>query len=576
MNRLILRNVTVLLILFFSPLRPLLGGDDSRPRSEKLEILFISSFSKDLPAQADFEEGLNLSLNYTMGIHNVYFEFLDNPRIPEKDIEAVFADYLEQKYRGKDFDYIVLWATSAERFFKSHGELFPESYRIYVESSIERIPPAHPDHASEIVLKSDYTASVKSVIDLAEPEHFYVIGTTNNKSAQNRISRFNESMNTLGSTIPTTYLLDKPLDELANTLQTVQDKKSVVFYLLLFDNGKGKSITPYLGLEQLAENSAIPVFSFWESLMGSGMSGGHLISIKEAGKKIGRLILTEEKPGKIVEISIMRNIYDWTSVKRYKLPKKSIPKDSLIINRPPDILKEYPLQIFSYLTLLVILIFLVFYLLQTVRLKKEALQDLDIERNLLEYKVDERTKELKRANEELHLSKERYRSLSDASLEGIVFSKEGVITDVNAAVARMFDYTVEALIGTPITSYIAEKEQKRVFQKIRDGQSDNYETLGLKKDGTTFPVEINAKVFEYNNEKIRITAVRDLTTLKEQENRIHSFEHILPVCSSCKKIKDSHGRWQTMEEYMSRNEKTEISHGLCDECAKKLYPDFMD
>ena len=48
----------------------------------------------------------------------------------------------------------------------------------------------------------------------------------------------------------------------------------------------------------------------------------------------------------------------------------------------------------------------------------------------------------------------------------------------------------------------------------------------------------------------------------------------LPICASCKKIREENGVWKDIEQYISENSKTEFSHGLCPECAKKLYPEF--
>jgi two-component system response regulator VanR len=52
------------------------------------------------------------------------------------------------------------------------------------------------------------------------------------------------------------------------------------------------------------------------------------------------------------------------------------------------------------------------------------------------------------------------------------------------------------------------------------------------------------------------------------------LEGILPVCSSCKKIRDEHGQWHTMESYIHDKSAAKFSHGICPECTKRLYPDY--
>jgi hypothetical protein len=56
--------------------------------------------------------------------------------------------------------------------------------------------------------------------------------------------------------------------------------------------------------------------------------------------------------------------------------------------------------------------------------------------------------------------------------------------------------------------------------------------------------------------------------------RLKYLEGILPVCASCKKIRDEAGNWQHIESYIRERSAAEFSHGICPECAEKLYPGF--
>ena len=54
-------------------------------------------------------------------------------------------------------------------------------------------------------------------------------------------------------------------------------------------------------------------------------------------------------------------------------------------------------------------------------------------------------------------------------------------------------------------------------------------------------------------------------------NTLGSF---LPICANCKKIREDEDSWTPIEEYIHDHSETEFSHGICPECAKKLYPKF--
>ncbi len=59
------------------------------------------------------------------------------------------------------------------------------------------------------------------------------------------------------------------------------------------------------------------------------------------------------------------------------------------------------------------------------------------------------------------------------------------------------------------------------------------------------------------------------TRAKEQE--VKMLEGLLPICASCKKIRDEKGEWQILEAYITKHSEATFSHGVCPDCAKQLY-----
>lgn len=54
------------------------------------------------------------------------------------------------------------------------------------------------------------------------------------------------------------------------------------------------------------------------------------------------------------------------------------------------------------------------------------------------------------------------------------------------------------------------------------------------------------------------------------------LEGFLPICASCKKVRDEDGSWQQLESYIRARSEAQFSHGVCPSCAKALYPDLFD
>ena len=66
------------------------------------------------------------------------------------------------------------------------------------------------------------------------------------------------------------------------------------------------------------------------------------------------------------------------------------------------------------------------------------------------------------------------------------------------------------------------------------------------------------------------------TLLTNALAEIKQLRGIIPICTSCKKIRDDIGLWHQVETYLTEHSDVLFSHALCPECLKKLYPDFAD
>ena len=71
-----------------------------------------------------------------------------------------------------------------------------------------------------------------------------------------------------------------------------------------------------------------------------------------------------------------------------------------------------------------------------------------------------------------------------------------------------------------------------------------------------------------------IIILEDITSLKQALANVKQLTGLLPICSHCKKIRDDKGYWNQIEVYIDQHSEARFSHGICQDCAKKYYPDF--
>jgi len=194
----------------------------------------------------------------------------------------------------------------------------------------------------------------------------------------------------------------------------------------------------------------------------------------------------------------------------------------------------------------------------------------------------------KRTEKALEESENRFRSLSDATFEGVVITHGGIIIEANTSVCNTLGYDPDEIIGKKIVDIILPEEKANVEGKMLSGYEKSYETRFRKKDGSIVSIEVQGKMFSYKGQEVRVAAVRDLTERKEAElererlivslqdalAEVQTLRGILPICSFCKKIRNDDGYYEQIEAYIHRHSGVDFSHTVCPSCFKENYPEM--
>ena len=144
--------------------------------------------------------------------------------------------------------------------------------------------------------------------------------------------------------------------------------------------------------------------------------------------------------------------------------------------------------------------------------EEQALQDWN---QTLEQRVAERTFELQQ-------SEARFLQLAAATFEGIAITEDGILIDGNLQLGVIHGCELAEMLGRPVADFIAPESQAWVARQIKDARETTYEFVGLRKDGSTFPGEIHARMSEWHGKITRVSAVRDLTAVKQTAARLRA------------------------------------------------------
>lgn len=202
--------------------------------------------------------------------------------------------------------------------------------------------------------------------------------------------------------------------------------------------------------------------------------------------------------------------------------------------------------------------------------------------------------EQKRAEEQLRESEEKYRDLFENAIDPIfIVDADLNYINVNRRAVEMFGFSKEEFLAMSILDVIPPEQVPRSnaeFEKLRQrGAYEKFVGKMRKKDGTYADIEVSSSAI-YDDGKITgsrdiVRNITDRRQIEEEQQKlikelqealatVKTLSGMLPICAACKKVRDDKGYWNQIEQYIKEHSGAEFSHGLCPECAKKLYPDF--
>jgi sigma-B regulation protein RsbU (phosphoserine phosphatase) len=190
----------------------------------------------------------------------------------------------------------------------------------------------------------------------------------------------------------------------------------------------------------------------------------------------------------------------------------------------------------------------------------------------------------RQTQEALRLSEERFRvDLKNAPV--VVFSQDLQLrytwmNSPNLAVASenyLGRTDAEVFPGEEGVRLTAIKEE--VLRTGRDSHDEITVTLRGERrylDLIVEPVrDAEGKIVGVLCSAIDVTPLKaTIVRLQEALDQVQVLSGLLPICASCKRIKDEHETWQVLEAYLQNRTEAKFTHGICPDCMRKLYPEY--
>ena len=211
--------------------------------------------------------------------------------------------------------------------------------------------------------------------------------------------------------------------------------------------------------------------------------------------------------------------------------------------------------------------------------------------------------ELKASAEKLRNNEERFKFLAE-NMADIVWTLDMDFnaTYVSPSVEKVLGFTPEERKRQTLDEMVTPDSLERITamflaeiqrDEVRDADPERSVTIEVEyyhKNGTTLWMENSVKAVRNQDGEIvgMYGASRDITDRKKAQealvqekeklqdalSKIKKLSGLLPICASCKKIRDDRGYWNQIESYILKHSEAEFSHSICPDCAKRLYPDL--
>ena len=143
--------------------------------------------------------------------------------------------------------------------------------------------------------------------------------------------------------------------------------------------------------------------------------------------------------------------------------------------------------------------------------------------------LEEARAALRARSAELEESETRFRQLAEAAFEAILVCETTWIVDCNDAAVTLYGQPKEALVGRSIIELVAAEQRTGLRDRLARPSGAPFESLHLRADGTTVPVEARVRTMLHRGSDARVLAVRDITEHKAMEARLRHLASTDPL-----------------------------------------------
>jgi PAS domain S-box-containing protein len=197
---------------------------------------------------------------------------------------------------------------------------------------------------------------------------------------------------------------------------------------------------------------------------------------------------------------------------------------------------------------------------------------------------------------EIQTQEEKYSKAFHSAAYAIMLTRlsDGKVFEVNDGFEKITGYPQKEVLGRATLDFhfwSHTEERQRVVRALMQGESvRGMELQFIHKSGAFITGLLSAEILTIGGEQCILSSINEITDRKREEDErerliserekalleARTLSGMLPICASCKKIRDDKGYWNQIESYVQSHSEAEFSHGICPDCMQQLYPEYME
>jgi signal transduction histidine kinase len=321
-----------------SPLEPSEGGREIR-------VLLLYAEDRLAPAfvaqDEAFRNTLQASWPTPIAFNTEYLEFLRRPGETE---QKLMIELLERKYHSRRPDLVVTSTSVGLEFvLANRARLFDGIPVVFM--GVHRAPVAKLTIGPDVTgtwLSVDWAGTLDAALGLQpQTRQVLVVGGASSRDeiwlagARTQLAPYQNQL-------VIRYLAAPSLAQVLRTVATLPDD-TIVLVSTMHRDGTGQSFASRDAIARIAKESRVAVYGVLESLIGTGIVGGRVLSPSADGERAARLalrMLAGGHPGPPVEVPPVP-VFDWTQLRRWGLDETRAPAGSVLRFRQPSLWEAY-------------------------------------------------------------------------------------------------------------------------------------------------------------------------------------------------------------------------------------------